>query len=45
MAISVYHKASDFPDVIGFLREADKGYRLSLRHQSLEPGVLCIYCT
>lgn len=45
MAISVYHKATDFPDVIGFLREVDKGYRLSLRHQSLEPGVLCIYCT
>ena len=45
MAISAYHKPSDFLDIAAFLREVDLGYRMSVRHQSLEPGVLCVYCT
>lgn len=45
MAISAYHRPSDFLDIAEFLRGADLGYRLRLRHQSLEPGVLCVYCT
>lgn len=43
MTISAYHKASDFLDIMQFIEEADLDYSLSLRHQSLEPGVLCVY--
>ena len=43
MAISAYHKPTDFPDLTGFVRELDMGYTMKLRHQSLEAGVLCIY--
>ncbi len=43
MTISAYHKASDFLDILGFIRDTGIDYRLSLRHQSLEPGVLCVY--
>lgn len=43
MTISAYHKASDFLDILQFIEQIDSGYSLSLRHQSLEPGVLCVY--
>jgi len=43
MTISTYHKATDFLDLLRFIEETGLDYRLSLRHQSLEPGVLCIY--
>ncbi len=43
MTISAYHKASDFLDIMQFIEEAGLNYSLSLRHQSLEPGVLCVY--
>jgi FkbM family methyltransferase len=45
MTISAYHKASDFLDIADFLRPLELGYKLRLRHQSLEPGVLCVYCS
>ncbi|MBL8504720.1 MAG: FkbM family methyltransferase [Methylobacillus glycogenes] len=43
MTVSAYHKATDFPDLLRFIEETGHNYQLSLRHQSLEPGVLCIY--
>lgn len=43
MTVSAYHKATDFLELPRFIEETGLGYRLSLRHQSLEPGVLCIY--
>lgn len=43
LCVSAYHLADDFPKLLGFIEEADLGYKLALRHQSLEPGVLCIY--
>lgn len=43
MTISAYHLATDFLDLLNFIEETDLNYQLSLRHQSLEPGVLCIY--
>jgi FkbM family methyltransferase len=43
MTVSAYHLATDFPDLLHFIEETGLDYRLSLRHQSLEPGVLCIY--
>lgn len=45
MTVSAYHLATDFPDLLHFIEETDMDYRLSLRHQSLEPGVLCIYAS
>lgn len=44
MTLSAYHLPSDFPDLIGFVKGTGHDYRMRLRHQSLEPGVLCIYC-
>ncbi len=44
MTLSVYHTPRDFPDIIGFVQNTGLGYRMRLRHQSLEPGVLCLYC-
>lgn len=43
LAVAAYHRPEDFPALLGWLRELDAGYRLKLRHQSLEPAVLCIY--
>jgi FkbM family methyltransferase len=43
MTVSAYHLATDFPDLLKFIEETGLDYQLSLRHQSLEPGVLCIY--
>ena len=43
MTVSVYHKATDFLELPRFIEETGLNYQLSLRHQSLEPGVLCIY--
>lgn len=43
MTVSAYHKATDFLELPRFIEETGLDYRLSLRHQSLEPGVLCIY--
>ncbi|MGF6296517.1 FkbM family methyltransferase [Paraburkholderia youngii] len=43
MTVSAYHLATDFPDLLKFMEETGLDYQLSLRHQSLEPGVLCIY--
>lgn len=43
MTISSYHKATDFLELPLFIEETGLNYQLSLRHQSLEPGVLCIY--
>lgn len=43
MTVSAYHLATDFPDLLRFIEETGLDYQLSLRHQSLEPGVLCIY--
>ncbi len=44
MTLSAYHLPSDFPDLIGFVQGTGHDYRMRLRHQSLEPGVLCVYC-
>jgi FkbM family methyltransferase len=44
MIVSAYHKATDFLDLTEFIEGADRGYQMRLRHQSLEPSVLCIYC-
>ena len=43
LIISAYHKATDFLDLTRFVEEIDLNYQMRLRHQSLEPGVLCIY--
>jgi FkbM family methyltransferase len=43
MTVSAYHKASDFLELPRFIQETGLDYQLFLRHQSLEPGVLCIY--
>ncbi|ADQ85873.1 FkbM family methyltransferase [Methylovorus sp. MP688] len=43
LTVSAYHKATDFPDLLKYIEETGLDYQLSLRHQSLEPGVLCIY--
>ncbi|MCS4511205.1 FkbM family methyltransferase [Xylophilus ampelinus] len=43
MTVSVYHKATDFLELPRFIEETGLDYQLSLRHQSLEPGVLCMY--
>ncbi|CAN5495153.1 hypothetical protein BH09PSE5_BH09PSE5_48400 [soil metagenome] len=43
MTVSAYHKPTDFPDLLAFIEQTDMNYSLALRHQSLEPGVLCIY--
>ena len=43
MTVSAYHLATDFLDLLKFIEGTDLNYQLSLRHQSLEPGVLCIY--
>lgn len=43
MTVAAYHLATDFLDLLKFMEETDLNYQLSLRHQSLEPGVLCIY--
>lgn len=43
MTVSAYHLATDFPDLLRFIEETGHDYQLSLRHQSMEPGVLCIY--
>lgn len=45
MTVSAYHKATDFPDLLKWIEETGLDYKLALRHQSLEPGVLCIYAT
>ena len=45
MAISTYHKPSDFHDLTSFLLNLDLGYEMQLRHQSLEAGVSCIYAS
>jgi len=44
MAISTYHKPTDFLDLLPYLTSLNKGYRLTLRHHALEAGLLCIYC-
>jgi FkbM family methyltransferase len=43
LTVSAYHKPTDFLDLLWFIEETGLDYQLSLRHQSLEPGVLCIY--
>jgi len=44
LAISCYHKPEDFLELSSHVLSLDMGYRMTLRHHSLEPGVLCIYC-
>jgi len=44
LAVATYHKPDDFPDLLAHLQALDIGYTFKLRHQSLEPAVLCIYC-
>lgn len=43
MTISAYHRPEDFLELPRFVEETGLGYRMRLRHQSLEAGVLCIY--
>lgn len=45
LCVSAYHLPTDFPDLLDCIEQTGMDYTLSLRHQSLEPGVLCIYAT
>ena len=44
LAISAYHKPEDLLELTAHVESLNLGYTLKLRHQSLEPAVLCIYC-
>jgi FkbM family methyltransferase len=44
LALSVYHRPEDFLTIPVCVQQLDRGYEFLLRHQSLEAGVLCIYC-
>ena len=45
LCVSTYHRTEDFLELPQMIREFDRGYRMKLRHQSLEYGVLCLYCS
>jgi FkbM family methyltransferase len=44
MCVSTYHRNEDFLVLPRMIRDFDRGYEIRLRHQSLEYGVLCLYC-
>jgi FkbM family methyltransferase len=44
MCVSTYHRVEDFLVLPKMIRDFDRGYEMKLRHQSLEYGVLCLYC-
>lgn len=44
LAVAAYHKPDDLLALTDQIRSFDVGYDLKLRHHSLEPAVLCIYC-
>lgn len=44
LAVSIYHRPDDFLVLPKMIREFDQGYNFKLRHQSLEYGVLSLYC-
>lgn len=44
LAVSVYHRPDDFLVLPKLIREFNPEYSFKLRHQSLEPGVLTLYC-
>src|SRR6185369_2974108 len=45
LAVSAYHRPDDFLTIHRSIAEFDLGYEFRLRHQSLEAGVLCYYCS
>ena len=44
LCVSAYHRPEDFLTLPRLIKDFDRGYDFKLRHQSLEPGVLCLYC-
>ena len=44
LCVSTYHRTEDFLVLPQMIRDFDRGYEMKLRHQSLEYGVLCLYC-
>jgi FkbM family methyltransferase len=45
LVVSAYHRPDDFLTLSRQIQEFDLGYSFRLRHQSLEAGVLCLYCS
>ena len=44
LAVSVYHRPDDFLVLPKLIHEFNPDYSFKLRHQSLEYGVLTLYC-
>lgn len=42
ISVSMYHRPTDFLEIVPYLNETLSGYRMYLRHSGLEPGTLCL---